>query len=177
MTCVQVSTQVPSFDIWTSHSHQGNDASRSFLVHFSNGSESDDAMDDISCNGWHLDMRISIMQTNILQIHSIWFLSLPMPRATQTHSTFTNHGSLQYIITVHKIQSWTLQDVIIDLGAKDFTLGLSFVATSSINILVGIIFSSPFLVSCLRNLPDDHPGKFSIRVHLQVDKEHESNLL
>jgi hypothetical protein len=70
----------------------------------------------------------------------------------------------------------TLECGVIDLGAKDFELGLSFVAISRVKSLASIAFHSPFPVSHLRNLPDDHPGKVSMREHLQVDKECYANL-
>ena len=49
-------------------------------------------------------------------------------------------------------------------------------AISRVKTLSGIAFQSPFSVSRLRNLPNDWPGKTSMREHLHADNERRSNL-
>ncbi|KAF8223144.1 hypothetical protein L208DRAFT_1318592, partial [Tricholoma matsutake] len=49
-----------------------------------------------------------------------------------------------WAITIHKSQGLTLEDVVIDLGPKDFSSGLSFVAISHVKKLKGLAFHVPF---------------------------------
>jgi ATP-dependent exoDNAse (exonuclease V) alpha subunit len=53
-------------------------------------------------------------------------------------------------ITIHKSQGLTLKRAVIELGAKDFAMGLSFVAISQVKSLDGIAFRSNFDVGRLR---------------------------
>jgi hypothetical protein len=58
---------------------------------------------------------------------------------------------LAWAITVHKSQGLTLRKVIIDLGDKEFSAGLSFVAVSRVHALEDIIFR-PFNFERLQHL-------------------------
>jgi ATP-dependent exoDNAse (exonuclease V) alpha subunit len=51
---------------------------------------------------------------------------------------------LAWAITIHKSQGLTLAEVVIDLGPKDFSPGLSFVAISRVKTLKGLIFRTHF---------------------------------
>ena len=51
--------------------------------------------------------------------------------------------TLAWAITIHKSQGLTLDCAIIDLGPKDFSSGLSFVAISQVKKLKGQPFVSP----------------------------------
>ena len=50
---------------------------------------------------------------------------------------------LAWAITVHKSQGLTLQKAVVDLGSKEFTAGLSFVAVSRVRSIGDILFK-PF---------------------------------
>lgn len=51
---------------------------------------------------------------------------------------------LAWAITIHKSQGLTLLKAVIDLGPKDFSAGLSFVAISRVKTLKGIAFRTSF---------------------------------
>jgi hypothetical protein len=53
-------------------------------------------------------------------------------------------------MTIHKSQGLTLDNAVIDLGEKDFTPGLSFLAMSQVKKTSGILFKSPFPINCLQ---------------------------
>ena len=53
-------------------------------------------------------------------------------------------------MTVHKSQGLTLDKAVIDLGEKDFTPGLSFVALSRVKTVSGISFKNPFPIGRLQ---------------------------
>jgi ATP-dependent exoDNAse (exonuclease V) alpha subunit len=76
-------------------------------------------------------------------------------------------------MTVHKSQGMTLERAVIDLGEKDFALGLSFVAISRVKTLAGIAFRSPFSVSRLRHNPG---SKDTTRDALHKDNQRRSML-
>ena len=47
-------------------------------------------------------------------------------------------------ITIHKSQGLTLEKVVVELGDKDFSAGLSFVAISRVKTLKGLAFHTCF---------------------------------
>ena len=51
---------------------------------------------------------------------------------------------LAWAITIHKAQGLTLDKVVIDIGKKDFSAGLTFVACSRMRRLSNIMFNPPF---------------------------------
>jgi ATP-dependent exoDNAse (exonuclease V) alpha subunit len=57
---------------------------------------------------------------------------------------------LAWAMTIHKSQGLTLDNAVIDLGEKDFTPGLSFVAMSRVKKISGILFKSPFPLNRLQ---------------------------
>ena len=65
---------------------------------------------------------------------------------------------------VHKSQGLTLQKAIIDLGAREFAAGLSFVAVSRVRTLEDIIFK-PFNFERLQRI------KESKRLQERLDEE------
>ncbi|CAB4431125.1 unnamed protein product [Rhizophagus irregularis] len=71
---------------------------------------------------------------------------------------------LAWAITVHKSQGLTLNKAIIDLGDKEFTAGLSFVAVSRVRALEDLLFK-PFSFERLQRIKD---GK---RLLERVDEE------
>ena len=51
---------------------------------------------------------------------------------------------LAWAITIHKAQGLTLNKVVIDMGSKEFSTGLTFVACSRVRHLIDLIFQPPF---------------------------------
>jgi hypothetical protein len=51
---------------------------------------------------------------------------------------------LAWGITIHKSQGLTLEKVVVELGDKDFSAGLSFVAISRVKTLRGLAFRTRF---------------------------------
>ena len=51
---------------------------------------------------------------------------------------------LAWAITIHKAQGLTLDKVVIDIGKKEFSAGLMFVACSHVRHLSDITFDPPF---------------------------------
>ena len=51
---------------------------------------------------------------------------------------------LAWAITIHKAQGLTLDKVVIDIGKKEFSAGLTFVARSRVCRLLDITFDPPF---------------------------------
>lgn len=61
---------------------------------------------------------------------------------------------LAWAVTIHKSQGLTLNKVVIDVGKKEFSCGLTFVASSRVRKLSDLLFSPPFpfqRISCLAN--------------------------
>ncbi|KIX04765.1 uncharacterized protein Z518_05635 [Rhinocladiella mackenziei CBS 650.93] len=53
-------------------------------------------------------------------------------------------------ITVHKAQGMTVKKAVLNLTARDFVAGLSYVAVSRVKSLRGILFEEPFDFECFR---------------------------
>ena len=71
---------------------------------------------------------------------------LPIPPITlkwidkgKFHSRTQIPLCLSYAVTVHKSQGWTREKIIVDIGKKDFSRGLTFVAFSRVKSLDGIL--------------------------------------
>ena len=60
---------------------------------------------------------------------------------------------LAWAITVHKSQGLTLEKAVIDLGSKEFTAGLSFVAVSRVRSIEDLLFK-PFNFERLQRIKD-----------------------
>ena len=59
---------------------------------------------------------------------------------------------LAWAVTIHKAQGLTLDQVVINVGKKEFSLGLTFVACSRVRKLTDLIFDPPFPFERLSNL-------------------------
>ena len=65
-----------------------------------------------------------------------------------TPTQFPMH--LAWAMTIHKSQGLTLDRAVIDLGEKDFTPGLSFVAMSQVKKISGLLFKRSFPINRLQ---------------------------
>ena len=59
---------------------------------------------------------------------------------------------LAWAVTIHKAQGLTLDKVVIDIGKKEFSYGLTFVACSRVRHLTDLLFDPPFALQRLTNL-------------------------
>ena len=59
---------------------------------------------------------------------------------------------LAWAVTIHKSQGLTLDKVVIDVGKREFSSGLTFVACSRVCQLQDILFTPPFPYQCLSSL-------------------------
>ena len=62
---------------------------------------------------------------------------------------------LSWAVTIHKSQGMTLDKVVIDVGKKEFSSGLTFVACSRVRRLTDILFPSPFPYERLSKLANN----------------------
>ena len=74
-------------------------------------------------------------------------------------------------ITIHKSQGLTLEKVVVELGDKDFSAGLSFVAISRVKTLKGLAFRTHFDHSRLKK-----PKETDSMLMLRRDTERRSQL-
>ena len=59
---------------------------------------------------------------------------------------------LAWAVTIHKVQGLTLDKVVIDVGKKEFSCGLTFVACSRVSRLTDMLFDPPFPFGHVANL-------------------------
>ena len=59
---------------------------------------------------------------------------------------------LAWAVTIHKSQGLTLDKVVVDVGKREFSCGLTFVACSRVQHLTDVLFSSPFPFQRLSSL-------------------------
>ena len=59
---------------------------------------------------------------------------------------------LAWAITIHKVQGLTLERVVIDIGKKEFSTGLTFEACSRVRHITDLLFVPPFAFQRLSNL-------------------------
>ena len=59
---------------------------------------------------------------------------------------------LAWAVTIHKAQGLTLDKVVIDVGKKEFSTGLTFVACSRVRRLQDLLFDPPFPFQCVATL-------------------------
>ena len=59
---------------------------------------------------------------------------------------------LAWAVTIHKSQGLTLDKVVIDVGKREFSIGLTFVACSRVRQLQDLLFTPPFPYQRLSSL-------------------------
>ncbi len=59
---------------------------------------------------------------------------------------------LAWAVTIHKSQGLTLTNVVVDVGKKEFSCGLTYVACSRVRMLKDLLFSPPFAFQRLSSL-------------------------
>ena len=86
-------------------------------------------------------------------------LSVPITPVRRSWSNGSSHCSrlqiplkLSWAITIHKAQGLTLNKVVVDVGKKEFSSGLTYVACSRVRHLKDLLFKAPFPYERLSNL-------------------------
>ncbi len=69
---------------------------------------------------------------------------------------------MAWAVTIHKSQGMTLDKVVIDVGKKEFSAGLTFVACSRVRHVKDLLFNPPFA--------------FQRVVHLASSRRHKERL-
>ena len=70
---------------------------------------------------------------------------------------------LAWAVTIHKCQGMTLNKAVVDLGKKEFSAGLTFVACSRVRQLKDLLFVTPFPFQRVANLASSY--RHSKRLH------------
>src|SRR4051812_35120018 len=70
--------------------------------------------------------------------------------------------TMAFGVTIHKSQGLTLEQVVVDLGPRDFSNGLAYVAISRVKRLEGLAFYAPFGMERLQR--KDSPSLTRLRV-------------
>ena len=78
---------------------------------------------------------------------------------------------LAWGITIHKSQDLTLEKAVVELGIKDFSAGLTFVAISQVKTLKGLAFCTHFDHAWLKK-----PKETDTMLMLKKDTEHHNQL-
>ena len=65
-------------------------------------------------------------------------------------------SQLAWDLTIHKAQRLTLEKVVVDIGKKEFSSGLTFVACSSVCRLTDFLLDPPFALQRLRIPSNSH---------------------
>ena len=82
----------------------------------------------------------------IAPLHRTWFTT------TKECSRLQLPLKLSWAVTIHKAQGMTLDKVVIDVGKKEFSSGLTFVACSRVRCLTDLLFVPPFAFQRLSNM-------------------------
>ena len=75
---------------------------------------------------------------------------------------------LAWAVTIHKSQGLTLDKVVIDVGKREFSTGLTFVACSRVRQLQDLLFTPPF--------PFQRPANLSKSSRLEERQEEDRRL-
>ena len=85
--------------------------------------------------------------------------TVPISPIRHSWSTSGSHCSrlqlplkLAWTVTIHKAQGLTLDEVSIDIGKKEFSAGLTFVALSRVRHITDLLLNPPFPFQRLKNL-------------------------
>ena len=78
---------------------------------------------------------------------------------------------LAWGITIHKSQGLTLKKAVVELGSKDFSADLTFVAISQVKTLKGLAFRTNFDHAWLKK-----PKETDTMLMLKKDTEHRNQL-
>ena len=89
---------------------------------------------------------------------------------------------LVWAVTIHKAQGLTLDKVVIDIGKKEFSSGLTFVACSRVRKLADLLFDPPFPYQRVANLSNserlqERLNEDSRLKQLQSTSQHHSALI
>ena len=115
------------------------------------------------------------MAPMLIAILQLWFLFNLMDILETKAGKVLTHTQLPLMmawgITIHKSQGLTLEKVVVELGDKDFSAGLTFVAISQVKTLQGLAFCTRFDHAWLKK-----PKETDSMLMLKRDTEHRSQL-
>ena len=77
---------------------------------------------------------------------------------------------LAWAVTIHKSQGLTLDKAVIDIGKKEFSTGLTFVACSRVRQLTNLLFVPPFSFQRVANLSKSVRLNFSPQIDSKLGK-------
>lgn len=134
----------------------------------------------VSCNQgrwFHADSKSGPQTPQWNDIDPSW---VPVTPVTARWDTRTGKAlartqlplALAWAITIHKSQGLTLEKAVIDLGNRDFSSGLSFVAISRVKTLGGLAFRTSFDLPRLQK-----PKETAMMKMLQEDNQRRSHLV
>ena len=75
---------------------------------------------------------------------------------------------LAWVVTIHKCQGMALNKAVIDVGKKEFSAGLTFVACSRVRQLKDLLFVPPFLFQRVANLAKSYRHTERLREEKQL---------
>ncbi len=91
--------------------------------------------------------------------------TVPIVPLRRTWTTAGIHNSrlqlalkLAWAVTIHKSQGLTLNKAVVNIGKKEFSSGLTFVACSRVRDLTDLLFDPPFAFQRLPNPAHSHIG-------------------
>ncbi len=77
---------------------------------------------------------------------------------------------LAWAVTIHKSQGMTLDKVVIDVGKKEFSAGLTFVACSRVRHVKDLLFNPPFAFQRVAHLASSRRHKERLNEDLRLEK-------
>ena len=83
---------------------------------------------------------------------------------------------LAWAITIHKAQGMTLDKVVVDVGKKEFSAGLTFVACSRVRHLKDLLFVPPFPFQRVANLANSQRHKERLQEDERLQRLSERSL-
>ena len=96
--------------------------------------------------------------------------TVPIPPLRHSWATSSSNCSrlqlplkLAWAVTIHKAQSLTLNKLCVDIGKKEFSAGLTFVAISRVRRLTDLYLKPTFSFQCLKNLAKSR--RIEVRKH------------
>ncbi|CAG8717670.1 1091_t:CDS:2 [Ambispora leptoticha] len=105
----------------------------------------------------HLELVRVMFTSNILTNYGLFTSGteldiLYMGRKIRNCSHMRFPSCLAWAITIHKSQGLTLPQTVLDIGNKEFVIGLTFATVSGVRALSELLFNSTFSYNRLQKL-------------------------